>query len=118
MEAHMNQSEKLQRTLRDYRVVVGRIRLRRLASLTRGVRLSAEDMRRAVADMERTLVMPPGPQIDADIVEVTEAGLLGGQLSFHSYTREEGPSDLSLELSVVDSDADPLEVAIEGLHVR
>lgn len=118
MKRDMSQSEKLQRTLRIIVSLLVGLDFERLASLTRGIRLSADDMRRAVAEYGRTLVMPPGPEIDADVVEVTGSRPTRWSVVVPLYTREEGPSDLSLELSLVDSDADQLEVAIDDLHVR
>jgi len=84
-------------------------------ALTRGVRLSAADLRSAVSAYGRTLVDVPDGQWRQDVAPMDELD------SFHViidlWTAEEGRSDLSLELRVRDRYQGAFEVEVLDLHV-
>lgn len=84
-------------------------------ALTRGTRLSASDLRSAVAAYGRTLVDVPEGQWRQDVAQMDDPG------SFHViidlWTLEEGRSDLSLELLVRDRYQGSFEVEVLDLHV-
>lgn len=86
--------------------------------LSRSRRLTSAELESAVADYGRT-VAPPG---DGwwDHVEVTPVKG-GGERSFHVaaplWTREEGRSDLTLELRLTEIAPEAYETVVEDLHV-
>jgi hypothetical protein len=86
-----------------------------LEALTRGSRLSADELRLAVDAYGRTLVDVPDGQWRQDVAPMDEPD------SFHVivdlWTAEEGRSDLSLELRVHDRYQGAFEVEVLDLHV-
>ncbi len=86
--------------------------------LSRGRRLTAAELESAVADYGRT-VAPPG---DGwwDHVEITPVEGTGDR-SFHVaaplWTREEGQSDLTLELRLTEIAPEAYDTEVEDLHV-
>ena len=104
------------------RIVVDLIVRREYAAaeaVTRGLRLSARDLQRAVEEYGRRVV-PPGDGWWST-VELTEIASIPG--AFHVaaplWTAEEGRSDLTVELLVAPSPAVPgiYDVEILDLHV-
>jgi hypothetical protein len=82
-------------------------------------RLSAEDLRRAIANYGRTLNIPPDKVLEQELVR--DAVPIRGEtdrwaLVADLWTVEEGRSDLSLEAT---AEATPggIRVSIEDLHV-
>jgi hypothetical protein len=89
-----------------------------LASLTSGRMLSAEEMRRAVEDYGRTLVMPP----DKAFAELDHGTVKDSTPPRHWYavplwTLEQGRSDLEMQLALIEFAPGLLLVEIEGIHV-
>jgi hypothetical protein len=89
-----------------------------LASLTRGVRLSAEDVRVAVHNYRYVLRPWPSDQpMFIDVVEVTGANPRRWNIRADAYTEEEGRSDLSMELTLIESQPAELDVQFDDLRV-
>jgi len=80
-------------------------------------RLSPDDLRQVIADYRRTIVDPP-PNVfeDADVIVVARTGLPAYSVRLPLWTREEGRSDLTLELTVRRV-GDRWEVELEDLRV-
>lgn len=75
-------------------------------------------MKEAVADYGREIVpAPPGGYDQLNIVEVSGRNPREWHVYVPIYTKEEGRSDLTLELTVIDSDSDLYTVQIDSLHV-
>jgi hypothetical protein len=94
---------------RDYRA---------LELLTRGVRLSAEQIETAIRQYGRTVAPYPesaAPQLDA--IEVAHASAPTWSVRAPVFTVEEGWSDLTLELTLLDRPQGECEVEIDGIHV-
>ncbi|WP_132075334.1 hypothetical protein [Sinorhizobium americanum] len=84
---------------------------------SRGVRLSADLMRRAVEEYGRTLVLPPDEAfLDIDAIAVANSEGRIWSIRFDLWTQEEGRSDLSLECTAV-IDRSTLQLEIENIHV-
>lgn len=86
--------------------------------LTRGRRLSADELRTAVEDYGRTLVQPGEdwwPEVD--IVPIDP----GDRPAFHAdvplWTKEEGRSDLTLALRLSETSQHVYESEVLDLHV-
>lgn len=86
-----------------------------IVRLTGGVRLSAQQMRDAVADYGAPIVMPTSfDQIDA--IRVAGSDPPAWSVRFDLWTRDEQPSDLSLEMTVVEDTAAP-RIEVDNIHV-
>ena len=84
-------------------------------AMTRGRRLSSQALRTAVEDYGRTLVDVPEEAWSVDVAPMDEEGTF--HLIVDLWTREEGRSDLSLELAVTDRYNGAYEVEVLDLHV-
>ena len=80
-------------------------------------RLSADDMRTAIDEYGGRLIPPPkDAYASLDTVRVTKAIVSTWSLRVPLYTAEEGRSDLTLELTIVQVNAS-LEVELDDIHV-
>ena len=88
-----------------------------LARLTNEVRLSAQEIAQAVADYGRTLVEPPEDAFSLlDALQVRGAQPPRWSITMPVWTREEGRSDLSVELTVTDF-GNGFSIELDDLHV-
>ncbi len=88
-----------------------------LFQMTRGVRLSANEIRAAVEDYGLTLVMPPEhAYTELDLVEVEDASPPEYCVWCALWTAEEGRSDLQLRLRIRDPDGAAL-VTLDDIRV-
>ena len=86
-------------------------------ALTRERRLSADDLRTAVARHGASLVPLPPEALDAlDVVAVTDADPPAYSVVVDLWA-EEGASDLSLELRLVEAGASGYDVEVVDLRV-
>ena len=88
-----------------------------LATLTHSVRLNAKDIATAVADYGRTLIAIPDEGFETiDIVEIANASPPRWSIALPLWTQEEGRSDLTLEMTVIERD-NRYCVELDDLHV-
>lgn len=89
-----------------------------LARLTQG-RMSAPDIARAIEDYGNTVTACPEP-IDEllDLVEVRDAARPTWSVVAPVFTREDGRSDLSLELTVTETSDGRYDVMLDNCRVR
>ncbi len=86
--------------------------------MTGGHRLSAADLERAVSEYVRTLVpLPPEALDELDVVAVQGAELPTFNGDIDLWTSEQGRSDLTLQLELVDRYGGAYKVSILDLHV-
>ena len=88
-----------------------------LARLTKGQRLTADELRQAVVDYGRRLVLPQNAWSARSVVDVEEAVPKAWSIYMDLWTAEEGRSDLTLELTLRDSEHDTYNVEVDNLHV-
>lgn len=87
-------------------------------AMTRSRWVTADDLRRVIGEYGRTLVsLPPAALESLDIVAVVDADPPAYSVVVDLWTSEEGKSDLSLELKLVDRYGGAYEVEITDLHV-
>ena len=87
-------------------------------SLTSGRLLSAELLQKAVEEYGRTLVEPPeSAWEELDAVEVPGIEPPTFHVVFPMWTQEEGISDLTLELRLVEAYPAAFETEVVDLHV-
>lgn len=82
---------------------------------SKGIRLNAHDLDRAISEYGCHLVLPPANAYELmDVVKVK--GCDKWSVTMPLWSREEGRSDLSIELTVVEC-SDNLVFEIDDLHV-
>jgi len=83
-----------------------------------GVRLTSDQMRQAIFDYGRKLIMPPDSAFEnLDVIRVVNAQHPTWSVRFDLWTEEEGRSDLTLECTVIDRGGEFLGIEIDNLHV-
>ena len=88
-----------------------------LEKLTKGQRLSAQEMARAIGEYGMELVLPPDYAFELmDVVEVRDAKPPQWSVAMPLWTREEGRSDLSVEVTLI-TDAEGFRIEIDDIHV-
>ena len=88
-----------------------------LSRLTHGKRLSSQEMAQVVANYGRTLVEPPDDVFNfSDAVQVRGAEPTRWSISIPVWTVEEGRSDLSIELTVIDH-GNRFDIELDDIHV-
>ena len=87
--------------------------------LTSGRRLSAADLERAVRRYGEKLVPIPLDALDdLEVIEVTGSDPAAFMVDVDLWTEQEGRSDLTLSLELVDRYAGAYEVSVLDLHVQ
>jgi len=88
-----------------------------LELLTRGIRLSSEQIEAAIVEYGRTLVVPPVSAFSfMDVIEIRNSPSPSWSITMPLWTKEEGRSDLSLELTLVEKGGG-FEVEVDDIHV-
>lgn len=82
---------------------------------TRASRGTSSELEAAVALYGRTLTMPPDGVQWIDAVRVERDGAPRWSVTCRLWTVEEGPSDLSLELTIEEGDG--VSIDVDDLHV-
>lgn len=87
--------------------------------LTRGRRVSAVDLERVVGEYGKTLVPLPAEALeDLDIYPVTDSNPPTFHVDVDLWTREEGRSDLTLTLELVESHDEGYDTAVLDLRMQ
>lgn len=88
-----------------------------IEALTKGVRLTSEQIRHAIEDYGRKLILPPSNAFELmNVVQIRNAVPSRWSIVMPLWTVEEGRSDLSLELTIVKSGAG-YTVELDDIHV-
>jgi len=88
-----------------------------LEKISNGVRLTAEEMKSAIREFGGTISMPPDNAFkDLDIIEIVGTEPQAWSVRFDLWT-DKGISDLTLELTLIDSANDLLKIEIDNIHV-
>lgn len=110
-------NERLRHRVRELVALLTRGNFEDVEAITRGVRLSSQDMARAINDYGRQLVLPPEQAyMLMDVIELRNGEPTRWSVTMPLWTREEGRSDLTLELSVVVGQ-NGLAIELGGIHV-
>lgn len=110
-------NEQLRQPVREVVQLLVTGRYAEIEALTKGVRLSAPEMVKAIRDYGRQLVVPPDEAFGLmDVVEVQNAQPPRWSITMPLWTQEEGRSDLSLELTLI-GDQKAFRIEIDDLHV-
>lgn len=86
--------------------------------LTGATRLTAADLLTAVTEYPATLIEPPTPEAaPLDVVEIENAAVRRWSVNLPLWSVEEGRSDLTLELTVIERPSGAFALEVDGLHV-
>ena len=86
-------------------------------TLTSGIRLPKDQIEAAIEQYGRTLAFPPEEAFDLmDIVEIRDAFPPAWSVTMPLWTVEEGRSDLSLELTIINEPSGP-RIELDDIHV-
>jgi hypothetical protein len=87
--------------------------------MTSGRRLSAADLERAVQEYGETLVPLPSESLeDLEVIEVAGSDPAAFMIDVDLWTEQEGRSDLTLSLQLVDRYSGAYEISVLDLHVQ
>lgn len=110
-------NEQLKEPIRQVLALLVAGKYTELETLTHGTRLSAKEMATAVADYRRTLVMPPEDGFRLmNVIEVLNARPKRWSIAMPVWTREEGRSDLTVEMTVIEQE-NGFSVELDDIHV-
>jgi hypothetical protein len=110
-------NERLKEPVRRVLELLTHAKYAELETLTQGVRLSAGEMAKAIAEYGRTLATPPEDAFALmDVIEVRNATPRRWSITMPLWTREEGRSDLTIELTVVEGKTG-FGIELDDVHV-
>lgn len=113
----MNES-KLHKTIKLVTDLLAQMKYGDLAILSKGTRLSAGEIQILVTEYGRKIVpLPPEGFARLDIVAINGTDPQRWSLHVPIFTVEEGQSDLTLQLTLIDSSNEHYAIAIDDLHV-
>jgi hypothetical protein len=85
-----------------------------LEAITGGVRLRSDHIESGIVDYGKTLTFPPeNAYDDIDVVAVADKTPSEYSIRFRLFTTEEGQSDLELQATLVDDNANGPEMRVE-----
>ena len=85
--------------------------------LTNGIRLGSDEIEQSIAEYGYLLVPYPN-SVELDVIEVTGSMPREWSVVAPIYTAEEGLSDLSLELSLIDNGESIYTAELDNIRVR
>lgn len=110
--------EKVTRAIEEVVPLLIGARYLDLEKLTGGVRLSADELKSAVESYGKKLRLPPPDAVEPrSVVEIENASPRRWSVYVDLWTEEEGRSDLTLEMTVLDGPGASHSVEIDDLHV-
>lgn len=116
----MNERKLIETLAMMYRLLVTK-RYTDLARLSVEGGMSARQIQEAVEEWPYPLIMPPNLNLATilydEAVEVADASPAEWSIYLNLWTKEEGRSDLSLEVSVVEDAGERYAVQIQNIHV-
>lgn len=111
--------DKIKMTILNIVELLVKSKYESIVKLTQGIRLQSTDIREAIGEYGRTLIMPPDSEYEnlVDIIEVNNKEPREWSVRFDLWTQEEGRSDLSLEMTLRESDIELMYVELDDIHV-
>ena len=113
----MNQ-EKFRRTVQHVVSLLENGAYGELENLSGGVRLSAEEMKEAIDGYGRKITrFPEAGYEELNVVKVRNSSPKQWSVNVPLFTEIEGRSDLTLSVTLVESEAQMYKVEIDDIHV-
>jgi hypothetical protein len=85
--------------------------------LTKGNRLKAQEIKEAISTYGRHLVAPPADAFNSmELVKIRDSNPPRWSVVMPLWTREEGRSDLSIELTLIENQG-TFQIELDDIHV-
>jgi hypothetical protein len=111
-------SIKLNNTVKQVTDLLALESYEKLEKLSNGSRLSAIEMEQAITEYGKTILPLPIPGYEKiDVFEVISSNPRKWSVNVPVYTREEGESDLTLELTLIDTSNEIYGIEVDDIHV-
>lgn len=111
-------AEKLNSTVKRVTELLAREAYEELEKLSKGVHLAANELKQAVDGYGRTILpLPKHAYGEINVIKIERVDPKQWSVNVPVYTKEEGKSDLTLELTLVDSSSELFGVEVHNLHV-
>lgn len=111
-------NDKIERTVRQVVSLLVDGEYEKLAWLTNNTRLRAEHIRDAVSEYPGTLVMPPESAFNRiDMIAIKGPPPPQWSIRFDLWTLEGSRSDLSIEMTLIDSNGELAAIELDDIHV-
>ena len=110
------ESEKLNRTVRHVIDLLAAHSFSELESVTDSIRMSAEDMAEAIDAYPGKIVREIRPE-DIDVVQIDSPIEECWTVNVRLHTDQEGPSDLTASLTLVQDPSDTYRIELDDIHV-
>ena len=85
--------------------------------MPQGIRLKANEIDNAILEYGRVLISYPD-QINLDVIEIENSYPKSRNVVAPVYTVEEARSDLSIEMTLIQSSKDQYKIELDNIHVR
>jgi hypothetical protein len=109
---------RIQKTVEGLMLLLAKADYAEIESMTSGIRMSRLDIADAIVEYGRTLVVPPTEAYEQlDSIEVANAPSPTWSVTMPLWTVEEGRSDLTIELTLVEQSDGTFRVELDNLHV-
>ena len=110
-------ADQLRNVVRQAVQMIANGEYRRLANLTRRRRLSADEMRDAIARYGRTVILPPEHAYsEIDAIQIQGSSPPSWSVRMPLWTHEERRSDLTVEITITELMED-FGIEIDDIHV-
>ncbi|WP_218951148.1 DUF7668 domain-containing protein, partial [Desulfoluna butyratoxydans] len=116
-EIHIVMNELIEDKIKQFYSLLLRKQYREIEKLTQGNNLSAEAIENAISEYECTLVPYP-INVAFDIIEISSSKPKSWSVVAPIYSSEEGFSDLSIELTIIQTTNGHIYVELDNIHVR
>ena len=114
----MEYDDRIKDATREIVLLLAALDYSTIEESTKGVRLSANEIQYAIEEYGRTIIMPPISVFEElDVIEVTGAKPREWSVRCPLWTEEEGRSDLTLELSLVETPDGNLRIEMDNVIV-
>jgi hypothetical protein len=87
-----------------------------LARLTDTIRMRAEEIKESIDSYPGTVIAVVRPE-DLDVIKINTAKEECWSVNVRLHTSQEGPSDLTMSLTIIQSNSDYYAVELEDIHV-
>jgi hypothetical protein len=90
-----------------------------IANLTNCHRLNAEQIAEAISEYGCSLIMPPESTFsNLDVIKIESENSSQWSVNVNLWTIEEGESDLTLELTLIENGKEILKTEVDNIQVR
>lgn len=109
--------KEIKRIVSDIIAFLAEKQYQKIVTLTQSVRLNKECIQKAIETYGRTIINPPDSAFDfMSIIEVRNSNPQQWSVVMPLWTKEEGRSDLSIELTLI-KEKNNYKVEVDDIHV-